>query len=80
MSPFLKAWVCLLDTQYSLNSGQPGISGLEAWLDTPPDPEQAGDTIDVLFGCSTQLPRLMVCIPLPYGFEMSADRILACCI
>ncbi|KAM6525836.1 hypothetical protein FALCPG4_011371 [Fusarium falciforme] len=59
VSPFLKAWVCLLDTQYSLNSGQPGISGLEAWLDTQPDPGQAEDTIDVLFGCSTQLPRLM---------------------
>ncbi|KAJ3502774.1 hypothetical protein NM208_g16655 [Fusarium decemcellulare] len=59
LSPFLKAWVCLLDTQYSLNFGKPGISGLEAWLDEPPDMEQAGDTIDVLFGCSTKLPRLM---------------------
>ncbi|EEU41457.1 uncharacterized protein NECHADRAFT_88893 [Fusarium vanettenii 77-13-4] len=54
----------LIDTPNTLatilNFGQPGIPRLESWLDTSPGLDEAGDTIDVLFGCSTNLPRLML--------------------
>lgn len=38
-----------------MNLGLPGMPELESWMDM----DQSGDIIDVLFGCSAKLPKLM---------------------
>ncbi|KAM3542983.1 hypothetical protein ARSEF1564_004121 [Beauveria bassiana] len=59
LDPFLKTWVCLLDTQSSLNLGQPAMPELMSWLDVPANSEEQGDCVDALFGCSPKLVKLM---------------------
>ncbi|KAM3437816.1 hypothetical protein NHJ13734_004462 [Beauveria thailandica] len=59
LDPFLKTWVCLLDTQSSLNLGQPAMPELMSWLDVPANSEEQGDCVDALFGCSSKLVKLM---------------------
>ncbi|KAM3506521.1 hypothetical protein MY11210_007513 [Beauveria gryllotalpidicola] len=59
LDPFLKTWVCLLDTQSSLNLGQPAMPELMSWLDVPVNSEEQGDCVDALFGCSSKLVKLM---------------------
>lgn len=61
LDPFLKTWVCLIDTQCALNVGLPAAPELENWMD-PSVETGAGqaDFIDALFGCSAKLPKLMV--------------------
>ncbi|PHH67408.1 hypothetical protein CDD81_17 [Ophiocordyceps australis] len=56
LDPFLKTWVCLLDTQSSLNLGQPAMLELEPWMDSS---APGSGSIDALFGCSSKLPKLM---------------------
>lgn len=51
----------MIDTQSAMNDGQVRISEIEGWLRIPED--QSNDAvmaIDPLFGCSVQLPNLMV--------------------
>jgi hypothetical protein len=60
LDPFLKTWVCLLDTQSALNLGEPAMLELESWLDITADPASQGEFVDALFGCSSRLPKLMV--------------------
>ncbi|OAA47998.1 hypothetical protein BBO_02267 [Beauveria brongniartii RCEF 3172] len=60
LDPFLKTWVCLLDTQSSLNLGQPAMPELMSWLDVPANSEEQGDCVDALFGCSSKLVKLML--------------------
>ncbi|KAJ5788306.1 hypothetical protein N7457_003296 [Penicillium paradoxum] len=59
LDPFLKTWVCLLDTQTALNLGQPAMAELESWLDTTATPGDQEEFVDALFGCSSRLPKLM---------------------
>ncbi|KAF9888967.1 hypothetical protein FE257_008137 [Aspergillus nanangensis] len=59
LDPFLKTWVCLLDTQTALNLGQPAMPELETWLDASVAPASEGECVDALFGCSSRLPKLM---------------------
>ncbi|KAF7524469.1 hypothetical protein PCG10_005729 [Penicillium crustosum] len=59
IEPFLKTWVCLIDTQTALNLGQPAMPELESWLDVTAEPASQGEFVDALFGCSARLPKLM---------------------
>ncbi|KAH6670989.1 fungal-specific transcription factor domain-containing protein [Plectosphaerella plurivora] len=52
---FLLNWVCLLDTQSAINLGTSSMPELDPWMDS----STQGNTVDVLFGCSARLPRLM---------------------
>ncbi|KAJ5382633.1 fungal-specific transcription factor domain-containing protein [Penicillium concentricum] len=56
LDPFLKNWVCLLDTQSSLNLGTATMPELDSWMDATTDQRE---TVDTLFGCSAKLPKLM---------------------
>ncbi|KAH8894013.1 hypothetical protein GQ53DRAFT_821134 [Thozetella sp. PMI_491] len=53
LDPFLKTWVCMLDTQCALNEGSPAMAELESWM------EGHDNSIDAFFGCSAKLPKLM---------------------
>ena len=64
LDPFLKTWVCLLDTQSALNLGEPAMPELESWLDMAVDAAGQQEYVDALFGCSSKLPKLMVSCPL----------------
>ncbi|OQE39049.1 hypothetical protein PENCOP_c007G01356 [Penicillium coprophilum] len=59
LEPFLKTWVCLIDTQTALNLGQPAMPELESWLDITAEQANQGEFVDALFGCSSRLPKLM---------------------
>ncbi|TQV95291.1 C6 transcription factor [Cordyceps javanica] len=59
LDPFLKTWVCLLDTQSSLNLGQPAMLELMPWLDATTDASPQNESVDALFGCSSKLVKLM---------------------
>ncbi|CAK7202157.1 hypothetical protein SEUCBS139899_004877 [Sporothrix eucalyptigena] len=60
LDPFLKTWVCLIDTQRALNLGLPAAPELENWMDTSVETgDGQADFIDALFGCSARLPKLM---------------------
>ncbi|KAM5343358.1 hypothetical protein ACJ41O_011895 [Fusarium nematophilum] len=56
LDPFLKNWVCLLDTQSSLNLGTATMPELDSWMDATANQRE---TVDALFGCSARLPKLM---------------------
>lgn len=51
-------WVCLIDTQSALNLGTSTMPELDEWMSAAPNNQ--GYTVDSLFGCSSQLPKLMV--------------------
>ncbi|KAI1083678.1 fungal-specific transcription factor domain-containing protein [Whalleya microplaca] len=57
LDPFLKTWICLIDTQCALNMGLPVMTELQSWIESGKIGEK--DEIDALFGCSARLPRLM---------------------
>ncbi|KAK3322791.1 fungal-specific transcription factor domain-containing protein [Apodospora peruviana] len=61
LDPFLKTWVCLLDTQSALNLGEPAMPELEPWLALDDSTAGTGENqyVDALFGCSSRLPKLM---------------------
>ncbi|KAB5563498.1 fungal-specific transcription factor domain-containing protein, partial [Coniochaeta sp. 2T2.1] len=59
LDPFLKTWVCLLDTQSALNTDEPAMPELESWLDMAVNTAGQEETVDALFGCSSRLPKLM---------------------
>ncbi|KAF0324940.1 C6 transcription factor [Colletotrichum asianum] len=61
LDPFLKTWVCLIETQCALNVGLPDMQEVESWIDLCPNISDTGpdDSIDALFGCSSKLPKLM---------------------
>ncbi|KAE9582887.1 hypothetical protein CGMCC3_g1224 [Colletotrichum fructicola] len=61
LDPFLKTWVCLIETQCALNVGLPVMQEVESWIDLCPNSSDVAqnDSIDALFGCSSRLPKLM---------------------
>ncbi|KAJ5498164.1 fungal-specific transcription factor domain-containing protein [Penicillium expansum] len=59
IEPFLKTWVCLIDTQTALNLGEPAMPELESWLDITAETAGQGEFVDAFFGCSAKLPKLM---------------------
>ncbi|KAJ9149909.1 Zn(2)-C6 fungal-type DNA-binding domain protein [Pleurostoma richardsiae] len=59
LDPFLKAWICLIDTQSALNIGVPAMPEIRQWLADEQMPAGTEDSIDALFGCSSKLPQLM---------------------
>lgn len=61
LDPFLKTWVCLVDTQSSLNMGNAAMAELEPWLDVQKEGIGQETYIDALFGCSSRLLKSMVC-------------------
>jgi hypothetical protein len=65
LDPFLKAWICLIDTQSALNIGVPAMPEIRQWLADEQMPAGTEDSIDALFGCSSKLPQLMVCPATP---------------
>lgn len=44
-----------------MNCGFSALPELQRWVDIAADGNEQGNTIDALFGCSSKLPRLMVC-------------------
>ncbi|KAI4858695.1 fungal-specific transcription factor domain-containing protein [Hypoxylon rubiginosum] len=59
LDPFLKAWVCLIDTQCALNTGIEAMPELELWIDDDELLPGRQGSIDALFGCSSRLLKLM---------------------
>ncbi|CAI6029595.1 hypothetical protein V2G26_010318 [Clonostachys chloroleuca] len=57
LDSFLMNWVCLIDTQSALNLGTSTMPELDEWMSAAPNNQ--GYTVDSLFGCSSQLPKLM---------------------
>lgn len=66
LDSFLLNWVCLIDTQSAINLGTSTMPELEAWMDSTSD---QGDIVDVLFGCSARLPRLMVSLRISHRMK-----------
>ncbi len=60
LSSFLKTWIAMIDTQAAMNLGQESIPEVKMWLNDEGYPENGSVVVDPLFGCSTQLPKLMV--------------------
>lgn len=60
LDPFLKTWVCMIDTQCALNLGQPAMKEVQMWMDNNVASDEQEHSIDALFGCSVKLPTLMV--------------------
>ena len=50
----------MVDTQCALNTGLPGLMQLESWMEDQGVQDNTATMIDPLFGCSVQLPPLMV--------------------
>ncbi|KAL6407157.1 Protein of unknown function DUF3468 [Ilyonectria robusta] len=73
LDPFLKTWVCLLDTQSALNMGSPAMPELEAWLDGTIEATNQEESVDALFGCSSKLPKLMWAASRLYAASKSVD-------
>ncbi|KAF2651154.1 hypothetical protein K491DRAFT_637975 [Lophiostoma macrostomum CBS 122681] len=59
LDPFLKTWICMVDTQCALNTGNAGLGELESWMGGQGDESHHNNMIDPLFGCSVRLPPLM---------------------
>lgn len=60
VDPFLKNWVCMIDTQFAMNSRHPAMVELGPWMETNTGSSGKDHSIDALFGCSVKLPALMV--------------------
>ncbi|PHH89414.1 hypothetical protein CDD83_6109 [Cordyceps sp. RAO-2017] len=79
LDPFLKTWVCMLDTQCSLNLGLPASPELESWLHMPAAEPAREESVDALFGCSSRMPRLMYAAARLYAAsksgQMTADEV-----
>lgn len=60
LDPFLKTWVCMIDTQCALNLGQPAMKEVQTWMDDNVASNGREHSVDALFGCSVELPTLMV--------------------
>ncbi|KAH7123275.1 C6 transcription factor [Dactylonectria estremocensis] len=73
LDPFLKTWVCLLDTQSALNMGCSAMPELEAWLDETIESITQEQSVDALFGCSSKLPKLMWAASRLYAASKSTD-------
>lgn len=59
ISPFLKTWVSMVNSQSALNTGVAVLPQVEAWL-AKNSPSPGAALIDPFFGCTTELPSLMV--------------------
>ncbi|KPM41935.1 hypothetical protein AK830_g4619 [Neonectria ditissima] len=73
LDPFLKTWVCLLDTQSALNTGSPAMPELESWLAGTIDGTNQEESVDALFGCSSKLPKLMWAASRLYAVSKTTD-------
>lgn len=60
INPFLKTWIAMVDTQSALNLGAQTLPAVDKWLESCQHWEKTQNTVDPFFGCSVQLPRLMV--------------------
>ncbi|KAJ5556478.1 hypothetical protein N7494_000393 [Penicillium frequentans] len=60
LSPFVKTWICMLDTQSALNTGHSILPELQYWLNEPSTPSSKETVfIDPLFGCTVELLKLL---------------------
>ncbi|KAJ5109286.1 hypothetical protein N7456_005961 [Penicillium angulare] len=60
ISPFVKTWICMLDIQSALNTGNPILRELHGWLNEPFTPaDEETVFIDPLFGCRVDLLKTL---------------------
>ncbi|KAJ5661150.1 Zn(2)-C6 fungal-type DNA-binding domain protein [Penicillium longicatenatum] len=71
---FLKTWFSMINTQSALNAGVAILPQVEAWLSRPSSITQRTPAIDSFFGCSTDLPNLMLKAARLYSTMRSTER------
>lgn len=61
ISPFLLSWVCMSATQTALHWGTTASGSFPTTLfESTPSPTRSGNCVDPLYGCSVELPKLMI--------------------